>query len=105
MNYYTMQSLQDLIARYAQAGGEVVQYAEGGVGLGTVILRNNGLPLKEYVIKERYLNEWSSTHTCTTYTEARPLPKKYADFSGMDDIYDELMQAEREENYYPEFKK
>ncbi len=83
MKYYNLESLENLIQRYADKGGEVVQYAEGGLGLGTVILRNNGLPLKEYVIKERFLSAYSSIYTCDTYTR-RPLPKKYADFEPLE---------------------
>lgn len=84
MKYYNLESLENLIQRYADKGGEVVQFEEGCLGLGTVILRNNGLPLKEYVIKERYYSAYSSVHTCTTYTRRRPLPKKYADFEPLE---------------------
>ena len=80
MKYYTLESLEAFIRRYADKGGEVVQYSEGSLGLGVVVLRNNGLPLKQYVIKERYASPYSSVHTCDTYTRRRPLPKKYADF-------------------------
>lgn len=54
MKYYNLESLENLIQRYADKGGEVVQFEEGCLGLGTVVLRKNGLPLKQYVIKERY---------------------------------------------------
>lgn len=54
MKYYNLESLENLIQRYADKGGEVVQFEEGCLGLGTAVLRKNGLPLKQYVIKERY---------------------------------------------------
>jgi len=79
MRYYTVESLEKLMRRYAEKGGEVVQVEEGCLGLGVVVLRNNGLRLKQYIIKERYLNEYSSIHTCETYAR-RPLPKKYENF-------------------------
>lgn len=79
MKYYTLESLEKLIDRYAEKGGEVVQVEEGCLGLGVVVLRNNGLRLKQYVIKERYASPYSSVHTCETYAR-RPLPKKYADY-------------------------
>lgn len=76
MRYYTLESLENLIARYADKGGEVVQVEEGSLGLGVIVLRNNGLRLKQYVIRERYATPYSSVHTCETYAR-RPLPKKW----------------------------
>lgn len=72
---YSMEALKDLIIRYEDANGLVYEIGDNGVGLGTVILSNEANKnLSNFVIKEKYLNEWCSTHTLTRY---KVLPKKY----------------------------
>ena len=67
---------KQLIARYLNAGGTVVEVdGTASLGLGLVILCKNAHTLKEFVIEEYYLNEWSSGHRLKTYTKG--LPKKY----------------------------
>ena len=73
--YITLKVAQDLIDKYIDAGGEVTTIADGGVGLGTVLLTNNGLKLKEFVIEEYYINEWNSGHKLISYNNG--LPKKW----------------------------
>lgn len=81
---YSLETIEKLISDYANAGGIVHEVGDNGVGLGTVILYNDGLKLSNFVIKEIYLNEWSSTHTVRRYRE---LPKKYLDM--LEDATDE----------------
>lgn len=73
---HSLETIERLISNYANVGGIVHEVGDNGVGLGTVILYNNGLEISNFVIKEIYLNEWSSTHTVRRYKE---LPKKYLD--------------------------
>lgn len=77
MYYYTIAQTQKLIEDYIKLGGQVCSLDDGGVGLGTVILYNQGnTNLLNIVIKEVYLNEWSSAQTIRRY---RKLPQKYLD--------------------------
>ena len=73
--YITLRVAQNLIDRYIAAGGEATTIHDGGVGLGTVLLTNNGLKLKEFVIEEYYINEWNSGHKLISYSNG--LPKKW----------------------------
>lgn len=72
MTLYTCSAVQNLINIYLEKGGEVLQIEEGGVGYGFIILIGEGL--KTTIIKEVYLNEWSSAHTIRKYNKC---PKKY----------------------------
>lgn len=69
---YTTHAVDDLIERYFAKGGEMYQIEEGGLGYGLLIL--TGYNLRSAVIKEVYLNCWSSAHKVRFYNE---LPKKY----------------------------
>jgi hypothetical protein len=71
---YTLTACQDLIDRYVnQFGGECTELEEGVLGLGTMIL-HNAEGKKTIVIKEVYLNPWSSGHTIRMYNK---MPKKF----------------------------
>lgn len=70
--YYTLGACENLISKYIDAGGEVVTLEEGVLGLGLTMCYGEGL--KTAIIKEVYLNEWSSAHTVRMYNET---PKKY----------------------------
>ena len=70
---YTLKAVEELTQRYLHLGGEVETLEEGTLGLGTVLLY--GAPGKKViVIKEVYLNHWSSGHTVRMYNK---IPKKY----------------------------
>ena len=71
---YTLKACEDLISKYVnEYGGEAVVFDEGVLGLGTIVLRY-ATGMKSYVIKEFYINAWSSGHTIRAYNK---LPKKY----------------------------
>lgn len=70
---YTCEAVENLVQRYADKGGEVTEIEEGCLGYGFLILHGEGL--KTAVVKEVYLNEWSSAHTIRMYNKC---PKKYA---------------------------
>lgn len=74
MVWYTLTSVENLIAKYREHDGEVYILEEWVLWLGLVVCTWERL--KNCVIKEKYLNEWSSIHTIRFY---RILPKKYAD--------------------------
>ena len=76
-NYISIKEIQDLIKRYVDKGGEVIEIIPGCLGYGTTLLLNNGHNLKEFVIEEYYLNEWSSGHRLMTYNKG--ISKKYKD--------------------------
>lgn len=72
MKHYTLQACENLISKYADLGGDVVTVQEGSLGLGTVICMASGK--KTAIIQERFLNEWSSSHTIRFYNK---IPSKY----------------------------
>lgn len=83
---YSVAAVEKLVKRYEEAGGISYWMGDGGVGCGTVILHDTeGKGLASFVIKEKYLNEWSSAHTIRKY---RKLPKCYLQ------MIDKLMQDE-----------
>ena len=76
MKLYTLEAVDSLINQYIDKGGQVVTIEEGVLGYGTLLLYGDGL--KTSVVKEIYLNEWSSAHTIRSYNET---PKKYKTFT------------------------
>jgi hypothetical protein len=72
MTTYTNKVVQDLINKYVDRDGEVIEVIEGCLGYGTTICSAYGC--KYAVIQEVFLNSWSSTHTIRMYNK---LPKKY----------------------------
>lgn len=71
---YTSTSVDELIAKYTEAGGQVLQMREGTLGCGDVLLYDETGKLYTFVIREVYINEWSSGHTIRKY---RKIPAKY----------------------------
>lgn len=69
---YTSQAIQELADYYIENGGDVYEVVEGTLGWGTTIMMRSGW--KSIVVKEAYVNEWSSGHTVRRYNS---LPKKY----------------------------
>lgn len=75
MAFYSIADLEGLISEYQSKGGQVYRLGDESLGLGTVILvAPEGASLYNFIIKEIYLNEWSSGHTLRRY---KKLPKKY----------------------------
>lgn len=72
MNLYTSKAVDQLINHYIEKGGEVTELEEGVLGHGHLLLHGAGL--KTTVVKEVYINEWSSGHKVRSYNET---PKKY----------------------------
>jgi hypothetical protein len=75
MKYYSsLESCEELIGRYVnEYGGEATTLEEGCLGLGTVLL-HSAEGKKTIIIKEFYINAWSSGHTIRKYNK---MPKKY----------------------------
>lgn len=70
---YTISQINQLINQYTNKGGELYQIQEGCLlDYGLAILY--GENLKTIIIKEKYLNEWSSAYTLRLYNK---IPKKY----------------------------
>lgn len=69
---YSLETVNELIDRYMEAGGDFITLEEGSLGYGLSICYGEGL--KTAVIKEIHLNEWSSGHTIRLYNKT---PQKY----------------------------
>lgn len=72
MTLYTSTAVDNLIAKYSDRGGEVTEVEPGTLGHGVTILHGDGL--KTAVVKEVYLNQWSSGHSVRFYNTT---PAKY----------------------------
>lgn len=72
MKLYAASACDQVIDKYIEAGGIIESIEEGVLGYGLVILFGEGL--KTTIIKEIYINEWSSAHTIRSYNQT---PKKY----------------------------
>lgn len=71
---YTIESTQKLIDDYINAGGELFQMREGVLGLGDFVLYDISGKFKTYIVREVYLNEWSSGQSIRAYNK---IPGKY----------------------------
>lgn len=69
---YTLTACENLIQKFIDNGGEVATLEEGILGLGLTMCYGDGLKIA--IIREVYLNEWSSGHTIRMYNK---MPKKY----------------------------
>lgn len=74
MRLYSCEEIDQLLDRYTEAGGEILQVQEGVLGHGDLLLYSAAGKLKTIVVHEIILNEWSSAHTVRTYDKC---PKKY----------------------------
>jgi len=72
MKLYSSSAVDKLIANYIERGGETTELDEGVLGHGHLVLTGDGL--KTAVVKEVYINEWSSGHKVRFYNET---PAKY----------------------------
>ena len=68
--------IEKLIEKYVANGGEVITIEEGCLGYGITALVEPTGRLKQFIITEVYLNEWSSDNVVIAYAK-RGLPKKY----------------------------
>lgn len=73
----TYRTVDDLIARYIDAGGHAIQLDEGCLQSGEWILYDDTGSLKCFYIFERYLNEWSADQVICQYPGWDKFPKKY----------------------------
>lgn len=69
---YTLNACEELIELYRNYGGHAVTLEDGCLGLGLVVCFGDGL--KTTIIREKYVNEWTSVHTIRSYNN---MPKKY----------------------------
>ena len=68
----TVSEIDAIIETYINHGGDAVTIREGVLGHGFMIIHAPGL--KSVIVKERYLNCWSSTHQISFWNK---MPKKY----------------------------
>lgn len=71
---YTIRAAEDLIRRYKEKGGQMLQMQEGTLGVGDVLLYDLAGNLTCFVIREVYVNEWTSAQTIRGYNR---IPEKY----------------------------
>lgn len=76
MNLYTCTSIDNFISKYIEKGGEAYCIDEGVLTSGDWILFDIRGKLKACIIKEVYVNDWSSAQSLRKY---KKLPKKYAE--------------------------
>lgn len=90
-NLYSCKAVAELIDDYINRGGEVVTIEEGVLGYGITLLYDTREPmrLKFIVIKEVYLNAWSSAHTIRQYNK---IPQKY------EKMLDEYWEKKKQED-------
>lgn len=69
---YSLHSLEQLISEYANRGGSIYELIPGTLGLGLTVCTLDGY--RTAVIKEFFINPWSSGHTCRFYNVT---PEKY----------------------------
>jgi len=69
---YSLKDCEKLIDKYIERDGEIRTIEEGCLGLGVVVLEAPNY--KTVVIKEFYINEWTSGHKIRMYNKT---PKKY----------------------------
>lgn len=75
MTLYSSEAVEKLAEQYRAKGGELTPITEGSLlEYGLAIFHGDGL--KTAVIKEKYLNAWSSAYTCRLFNR---MPKKYAE--------------------------
>lgn len=85
--------VEDLIHRYEEAGGEVLQLDEGCLQIGNWVLYDPDGKLYCFYIYERYLNEWSSDQIICKYPTWDKFPQKYKKM-----IDEKLAEIEAEED-------
>lgn len=74
MKNYTLQSCEELIEKYVnELGGDLITIDEGCLGLGTILLYG-ATGKKSVLIKEYFINSWTSGHDIKMFNK---LPKKY----------------------------
>ena len=71
MKLYSLEAVDQLIARYIEKGGEVITTREGAL-LDDYVLQGEGL--KTIVIQSKFLNSWSSAYAIRKYNKT---PEKY----------------------------
>lgn len=71
---YCLEAVESLMQRYFEHGGSMEELKPGSLGYGLTILYDPAENLKTFVIREIYMNEWSSRHTIRGYNK---MPGKY----------------------------
>tara|TARA_R100000808_G_C2118377_1_gene130311 strand:- start:800 stop:1036 length:237 start_codon:yes stop_codon:yes gene_type:complete len=77
MTNYTLKTCERLIDNYVNKHqGQVTKIYEGCLGLGKIML-HSAQNKCTIIIKEVYLNSWTSAHTIRQY---KKMPKKYKQY-------------------------
>ena len=71
---YSWRDVDNLVKRYTDEGGQVIQLSEGVLQSGNWVLYDPKGRLYAFIIKEIYVNCWTSAQTIRRYNK---LPKKY----------------------------
>lgn len=73
MKKYTCTAVADLIDKYMERNGIAYELIPGTLGYGLTVCVAEGC--RTAIIREQYLNQWSSAHTVRFYNR---IPLKYA---------------------------
>lgn len=87
MTIYSYDAVTKLMNHYIENGGAVYELEEGSLAQGLTVCVCDGY--KTAVIKEVYLNEWSSGQTVRLYNR---IPKKYDKM--IDDLWEKWEKEE-----------
>jgi len=74
MKLLSNEQIGNLITNYTIKGGEVIWLKDGGLTSGDFLLYDPADKLKFFVIKEVFVNAWSSLQSVRGYNK---IPKKY----------------------------
>ena len=72
---YDCSAIEKLMNAYCEHDGNAYTITEGSLGYGEMLLYGDGL--KVCIVREVYVNAWSSGHTVRFYNEC---PKKYREY-------------------------
>ena len=62
-NLYTISSTEEFISSMSDKGWDCIQLNEGGVGIGDWVLVAPTENKWNFIVREKFLNEWSSAQT------------------------------------------
>ena len=69
MKIYTCKAAEQVIEHLMKIGYEYIQLAEGVLGIGDCVLLSHDPNKYNFLIREKYLNEWSSGQTIRRFAK------------------------------------
>ena len=69
MKIYTIEAAQQAVEHLTNIGYEYIQLSEGVLGIGDCVLLSHDPGKYNFLIREKYLNEWSSGQTIRRFAK------------------------------------